>query len=510
MSSSKGIKVLVVDDEPSICWGLEKLLRGEGLHVWTAGSAEAGLQLAQQHRPAFLLLDVRLPGESGLDALPKFLAATRGAPVIVMTAFGDLDTAVSAVRQGACDYLTKPFSLDAAWQACKRALRRSRAWQEDVPPGTPQTNKASSAVVSHFPAAGNWTQQPDHSARKSVRHVTPLVGRSAAMQQVFRQIAIFADSELSVLITGETGTGKELVAAAIHQHSRRRKHPYVAIAPVALSPALLESELFGHVRGAFTGAVEHRQGIFESAAQGTILLDEIGDLSLAAQVKLLRVLEQRQFIPVGAVTPRDCNVRILAATHRDLQAAVIAGNFREDLLYRLAAVKIELPPLRERPEDIPFLAEQFLCHLGYPSPATAISASLLRHLAQQPWPGNIRQLRNAIEHAAVIARGRPLDIGDFSQLDTAPESEQNANLETAVQRWVGRAMAERTAAAHKGADANPHAQQIDSLYEQFLAAAEPALLQTVLDATQGNRAAAAQRLGLHRTTLRERLKRYGL
>jgi len=464
--------VLVVDDEPTICWGFERLLREDGHEVLVAASAEAGLKLAREHPIALVLLDVRLPGESGLSALPKFRAATADAPLIVMTAFGDLETAVTAVRQGASDYLTKPFSLAEAGEACRRALRRAETQLGEEPPSF-GNGRRSAAVPS---------QQ--------------LVGNSAAMQKVFRQIALVAASELSVLITGETGTGKELVAAAIHRHSERKDQPYLAVAPVAFNPSLLESELFGHVRGAFTGATEDRKGLFETANGGTILLDEIGDLPLAAQVKLLRVLEQRQFTRVGEVQPRTCDVRILAATHRDLRRGVSEGTFREDLLYRLGAVTIDLPALRSRPEDIAPLVHHFLSDLGYPTAESAVDPSLRRELEQRPWYGNVRELRNAVEHAAVIARGRPLDISDFPPpqiSDLAVEPSTAAVVEAWAQREL-----------EQSADAQL------PLYERFLQATEPALLRTVLKQTGGNRAAAAEQLGMHRGTLRERMKRYGL
>lgn len=511
--------ILVVDDEPSICWGFEKLLTGEGQRVLTAGSAEAGLRLAAEHPIALVLLDVRLPGESGLEALPKFLSVTGGAPVVVMTAFGDLETAVEAVRKGAVDYLTKPFRLEAAADVCRRALR----WNRGAPGATSATAGAASATAEAgadsqaesgagtIAASGQtsprlWLAESaarvrDGNARDGGAAET-LVGVSPAMQKVFRQIALVAASDLAVLISGETGTGKELVAAAIHRHSHRRDKPYVPVAVVSLSPALLESELFGHVRGAFTGANEDRKGYFEAADGGTLLLDEIGDLPLAAQVKLLRVLEQRQVSPVGSTTTRDCNVRLLAATHRDLRAAVSEGAFREDLLYRLTAVTIELPPLRQRTEDIPVLATHFLRRMGYPDPEGAIDEAVRRELCQRPWYGNVRELRNAVEHAAVIARGRPLDIRDFPTAQASVRSVSTSSLDAAVEQWTRERLRHSKLAADE--EVKP------GLHDDFLAACEPALFRTVLEATSGNRAEAALRLGLHRATLRERLKRYGL
>lgn len=445
------------------------MLTEEGLRVLTASSAEEGLRLASENRPAMVILDIRLPGEDGLSALPRFREVTHGAPVIIITAFGDLETAVKAMQQGATDYLTKPFQLEHATRVCRNAMRSAPA------PSAPE--KLSS------------------TARRN-----RLVGRSAAMQQVYRQIAMVADSELSVLITGETGTGKELIAAAIHEHSDRREKPYLPVAPVALNPSLVESDFFGHVRGAFTGANENREGLFALADGGTILLDEIGDLSLSIQVKLLRVLEQGQYAPVGEVRTRECNVRILAATNSDLQHASAAGKFREDLYYRLAAVQIHAPPLRERLEDLEMLVPHFLELAGHPEPQAQLSGALLQELRQRPWHGNIRELRNAIEHAAVVARGQPLLPAHLPP----PQPPRRAEGDTATPQLIPaiQAWAKHVAST---VDANSR-----DLYERFLREAEPPLFQVALEVTGGNRAAAAELLGMHRGTLRDRLRRHGI
>lgn len=469
LPSAEPSVVLVVDDEPSICWGFTQLLEKQGHEVVSAASAEEGLQLARQHRPSMVLLDVRLPGQDGITALPKFQQATDGAPVIVMTAFGDLETAVGAVHQGASDYLTKPFRLQDAARACQEALA---------------SHRASRAIESGEPAGADQTADA-------------FIGRSPAVQQVFRKIALVAGSDLSVLVTGETGTGKELVASAIHHHSRRAAQPYLPIAPVALNPSLLESELFGHVKGAFTGAAEDRHGLFELADGGTVLLDEIGDLPLGTQIKLLRVLEQGQFTRVGDVRPRHCDVRIIAATNCDLHASAAQGSFREDLLYRLSAVHIHLPPLRERLDDVPLLCEHFLGRVGYPAEHRVIDASLAEALRARPWHGNVRELRNAVEHASVVARGRKLSIRDFPEPQTGLASSGDAatvdRLAEIVQQWADAELA------------SSDETQTD-LHHRFLQAVEPPLLQAVLRHTGGNRAAAAKRLGIDRGTLRQRLR----
>ncbi len=470
---TNGSPILIVDDEPAICWGFERLLGEEGFHVFTAGSAEKGLELAKETKPALVVLDVRLPGEDGLSALPRFREAIGEAPVIVITAFGDLETAVRAVREGAADYLTKPFRIEDALRILHAALKKQSAPVEEL-----ATAAESSAHTN-----------------------SSLVGRSAAMQKVYRQIAMVADSDLSVLITGETGTGKELIAKAIHENSHRKAGPYLPIAPVALNPSLIESELFGHARGAFTGATEDRDGLFALAGGGTILLDEIGDLPLNTQVKLLRVLEQREFTPVGGGRARESDVRILAATNADLRAASDRDEFRRDLYFRLAAVEIHAPPLRERLEDIELLAHHFLSLARLEVSPKQLTPEVLRELRQRPWHGNVRELRNTIEHAAVVSRGQPIRVDHLPAPMPAGSpisGKMNVeNLPEMVRAWARHEIGQ-------GADGE------SNLHDRFLAVVEPSLLEAALEATSGNRAAAAELLGIHRGTLRERLKRYGL
>ncbi len=459
---------LVVDDEPAICWAFERLLTEEGHRVVTASTAEEGLRIAAQQHPSMVFLDVRLPRADGISMLPKFLEATGNAPIIVMTAFGDLETAVRAVRSGASDYLVKPFKLEDAIRVCRNAVRASAS--------------------QPTPMAISLVSGQDEM----------LIGRSPAMQQAFRQIALVADSDISVLITGETGSGKELVAAAIHRHSRRSTAPYLQLAPVTLNPSLVESELFGHVKGAFTGASEDRSGLFESATGGTILLDEIGDLPLEIQVKLLRVLEKGQFSRVGEVQLRTSNVRVIAATNCDLSKAVEQGNFREDLYYRLNGIHIHLPPLRERIEDIPLLCTHFLTRIGYPAAASAIDETLMDALLARKWYGNIRELKNAIQSAAVTARGRSLVIGDFPEAQPGKSDlgkTLQVELDKAVASWTREQLDSLT--SDKG-----------NLYEDFLKAVEPVLFRILMQHTGDNKAKTADLLGMHRSTLRERLRGY--
>lgn len=467
-ASSAKSTVLVVDDEASICWAFEKMLKGEGYQAYTASSAEDGLRLAASIKPSLVFLDVRLPKEDGLTALPKFRSVTDNAPVIVMTAFGDLETAVTAVSRGAADYITKPFKLEDVLAKCRQ-------------------------VLSHGPK-GAYV-----AIRRSDDFKPTLVGRSVAIQAAFRQIALVAASDLSVLITGETGTGKELVAMAIHQHSLRKESPYFPIAPVTLNPDLIESELFGHIKGAFTGATDDKIGLFEKAEGGTVLLDEIGELPLGTQAKLLRVLEQGDYFRVGDVRPRRCDVRILAATNRDLRQLVREGSFREDLYYRLNGLHIHLPPLRERGEDIGLLCQYFLNAIGYPNAEQAVGKELLELLQQRKWRGNIRELRNAIEHAAVVARGRALVISDFPAEEEGGEQapDSPSDLQSLLEELLRKLMGTDEIGA-KG------------LQQAFLDRLEPTLLRFAMTQCGGNRVKAAELLGIHRGTLRERLRYYEL
>lgn len=475
--------ILIVDDEPSICWALERSFRSQGYRTLVASSAEEGLQMAAEKQPELVFLDVRLPKRDGIAALPDFLLATQGAPVVVMTAFGDLETVVAAVKHGASDYLTKPFKLEQATALANRNVEAGR--QRSQSRGSQSRDSSGQGSSCHS------------AARGSERAEKRIVGTSAAIQQAFRQIALVATSNLSVLITGETGTGKELVAEAIHRHSLRADRPYLPIAPVALNEDLIESELFGHVRGAFTGANEDRAGLFEQAESGTILLDEIGELPLGLQAKLLRVLEQGEYTRVGEIMPRRCNVRILAATNCELHRAVTSGRFREDLYWRLNGMHIHLPPLRERVEDIGPLCVYFLECLGSLSNAQ-LAPELLEHLAARAWYGNVRELRNAIGHAAVMAGDRRLELSDFPASHNRYNAPQDGqSMHNAVQAWAQAAMSDTSG-------------EISQLYAQFLAASEPTLFRFATEHTAGNRVKAAELLGIHRGTLREKMRQYGL
>ena len=456
-------RILIIDDEPAIGWSLRELLTDEGHAVEVASSAEAALETCGRFAPEAMLLDVRLPGRDGLTALPDLRAAAPGAAIVVMTAFGDLDTAVRAVAAGAFDYLVKPFDLASVSRVVSRALADRG---ESVP----------APMADASPAR--------------------LVGSSAAMQAVFKQIAVAAATDLPVLITGQTGTGKELAARAIHAHSRRRDCPLVATSLAALAPSVVESELFGHVRGAFTGATADRRGLFEQADGGTLLLDEIGEAPLEVQAKLLRVLEDRAITPVGASAARPVDVRVIAATNRDLVAALEAGRFRIDLYHRLRVFQIEMPPLAARPEDLPALVDHFLAAAGHGGRQT--SAAFLAAVRGRSWPGNVRELRHAVESAAAMARGGSLEAEHLPPAATtpprgaAPPLDADECVTAAVRQWVD-------AAWIVSADAGDLHDRLVKLVEKTLAA-------EAVGRAGGNRTAAAKALGLDRATLRAKLQ----
>lgn len=467
--------VLIVDDEPAICWALREALTDDGHVVRVAPSAEEALGLTDDGwRPDAVVMDVRLPGMDGIDGMRELHRRLGDTPVVVITAFGNLETAVRAFDQGAFDYLVKPFDLHQAIDVLRRALDFAGSEAKQQPPAT----------IAELPSDG------------------ALLGSSASMQQVFKQIALVAGADVSVLITGESGTGKELAARAIHRHSAQREGPFLPVCIPALNPGLVESELFGHVRGAFTGAAEDRPGLLEISTGGTVLLDEIADVPLAVQVKLLRALEQREILRVGDTRPRPLQIRILAATNRPLDELIASGSFREDLYFRLGVFHIHLPPLRDRGDDVLVLAEHFL-RQAQTTPGGSdlkFGADALAELKRREWRGNVRELRNAVDHAALVARGGEV------RAEHLPVVQSFSPATTSTAELVQRHLAEWTTQAtlsHHGAD-DPQ------LHEQFLQLVEPPLLEMVLRRCGQNRAAAAHLLGLHRATLRQKLRRYGI
>ena len=461
--------VLIIDDEEPIAWALRRAFERNKHRVEVAATAEDGLAKARRSPPDVVFLDVRLPGMDGLTALGELKKSAPGAAVVVITAHGNLNTAVKAVEGGAFDYLAKPFELAQALDAAKRAMANKDA-----------------------PDAGEPSplREEDHTP-------DAIVGRSPAMQIVFKRIAKVAPSNACVLITGESGTGKELVARAIHANSPRRGKPLAVAHVAAFNPNLVESELFGHVKGAFTGAEKARDGLLRLADGGTVFLDELADIPLPVQAKMLRVLERQEVQPVGASESQTVDVRIVSATHADLSDAVRAGKFRHDLFFRLNVYPIHLPPLRDRVDDIPLLAEHFLRKFGVPNPTSAVPAETLTFLKARPWPGNVRELRNALEHAAIEARGGPLRPEHFPEPTSATGPASIAErLRSLVTEWVR----ERVLALEGAEPADLHIKLIEEV--------EPALIDEVLRQLDGNRLVAARWLGLARATVRKLIRKY--
>ncbi len=380
---AESLNVWLVDDDASIRWVLERALKASGMTARAFGDAQTALAALEEQEPDVLITDIRMPGKTGLKLLEEVQASHPRLPVIVMTAHTDLDAAVAAYQGGAFEYLPKPFDIDEAVALVRRAAHPS------PPPGEVRAEA----------------------------EIPELIGHAPAMQEVFRSIGRLSRSSMTVLINGESGTGKELVARALHRHSPRSAKPFIALNTSAFTPDLLESELFGHEKGSFTGADSQRRGRFEQADGGTLFLDEIGELPLAIQPKLLRLLQEREYERVGEARPRRANVRVIAATNRPLADEVRAGRFREDLYYRLNVIAVALPGLHERPGDLARLAESyrrfFAVRLG--KKLGAFSPAVAAAFAGYRWPGNLRELRNVIERAAILATGETIELHDLPE-----------------------------------------------------------------------------------------------
>ena len=452
--------VWIIDDDRSIRWVFEKALARENIAFKTFSSAREASAALEVESPQVLVSDIRMPGESGLELLQKAKARHAHLPVIIMTAYSDLDSAVTAFQGGAYEYLPKPFDVDEAVELIRRAIEESSRSED---------------------AAVEMGATPE------------ILGHAPAMQEVFRAIGRLAQSHATVLITGESGTGKELVARALFRHSPRADKPFIAINTAAIPKELLESELFGHERGAFTGAQSLRRGRFEQAEGGTLFLDEIGDMPPELQTRLLRVLSDGHFYRVGGHQPIRANVRVIAATHQDLEARVKQGLFREDLYHRLNVIRLRLPPLRERREDIPLLAKHFLQKWARELAVEPkrLSEATLKHLAAQSFPGNVRQIENFCHWITVMAPSVTIEIKDLppelrAGAAAAPSQDWAAALEKEVEARLGR-----------GATGI-----MDDLLRQF----EKTLLARALAHTGGRRIEAAQLLGLGRNTLTRKIQ----
>ncbi len=455
--------VWIVDDDRSIRWVIEKALSREGIAFNSFSSAQDALDALSGDSPEVLVSDIRMPGLSGLELLNAVKQRHPAVPVIVMTAYSDLDSAVAAFQGGAYEYLPKPFDVDQAVELIRRALDESR--------------RETQAVETVFESK-------------------EILGQAPAMQEVFRAIGRLSQSSATVLITGESGTGKELVARALHRHSARAQKAFVAINTAAMPKDLLESELFGHERGSFTGAQQQRRGRFEQAEGGTLFLDEIGDMPPELQTRLLRVLSDGNYYRVGGHQQIKANVRVIAATHQNLEQRVREGTFREDLYHRLNVIRLRLPSLRERGEDIPLLARHFLVasarQLGVEP--KRLSDDALAHLARLEFPGNVRQLENLCHWLTVMAPGQVIDTGDlpaeFRDQVAATSADWLAALEHEAER--------RLARGETGI--------LDGLSRQF----ERALITKALERTAGRRIEAATLLGMGRNTITRKIAELGI
>jgi two-component system nitrogen regulation response regulator GlnG len=472
-------KLLLIDDEADVQYSFRRIFDSPEIELTTASSGEEGLKLIPKLKPDLVIMDNRMGGMTGLETLRRIRQADPKLLVILMTGYGTTQTTIEAMKLGAFDYLVKPFDVPRLQEIVSNALKAARDMRQ---------------VVSYQPLL------------ESEDYELGFVGGAAAMQQVFKLIGQLAASDATALITGESGTGKELVARAIYHHSNRSKQPFLTVNCAAIPEQLLESELFGHERGAFTGAANQRIGRFEQCNRGTLFLDEIGDMTPATQTKVLRVLQSGTFERVGGNTPIQVDVRIIAATNRQLEQAVAARQFREDLFYRLNVVRIHIPPLRERREDIALLVNYFLKKFGKEQQRTpkSIAPSAVKVLEKYHWPGNVRELENVIRRALVVAKGDAILISDLATEITGQASA------TSVGPPIGTTpseagVSEVTTLARQlfqWARRDPKLKVIPSIERELVIQA--------LKETSGNQVHAAKLLGITRATLRKRVEKFGI
>jgi two-component system nitrogen regulation response regulator GlnG len=474
-------KLLLIDDEADVQYSFRRTFDSPEIELTTATSGEEGLRIIPKLKPNLVMMDIRMGGINGLETLRRLRQIDAKLPVIMMTAYGTTQTAIEAMKLGAYDYLLKPFDVPKLKQIVFDALSAARAMKQ---------------VVSYQPLL------------ESEDYDLGIVGRCEQMQNVFKLIGQLSGSDATALITGQSGTGKELVARAIYSHSQRSDQPFLAINCAAIPENLLESELFGHEKGAFTGATNQRIGKFEQCNGGTIFLDEIGDMTPATQTKILRVLQSGAFERVGGNQPINVNVRVIAATNKPLEAAVANKQFREDLFYRLNVVRIALPPLRERREDIRLLVNYFLRKFAReqrqaPKSISTEAQSLMEHY---PWPGNVRELENVVRRALVVAKGDAILPADLPPELTNPRSGGNASVSP-----TGAASDASLAATDVSSLAKAlfqHARRESNL--RIIPAVERELVIQALIETQGNQVQAAKLLGITRATLRKRVEKFGI
>jgi len=468
-------KLLLIDDEEDVRYSLQRIFDAADVELAAAASGEEGLKVIPKFKPDLVLMDVRMTGMSGLETLRKIRATDPKLPVILMTAYGTTQTAIEAMKLGAYDYLLKPFDIPKLKEVIANAFKAARDMKQ---------------VVSYEPLL------------ESEDYELGVIGRSGPMQQVFKLVGQVSATDATALITGESGTGKELVARAIYHHSDRAQQPFLAVNCAAIPEQLLESELFGHEKGAFTGATVQRIGKFEQCNHGTIFLDEIGDMTPLTQTKILRVLQSGTFERVGGNTPMQVNVRVIAATNKPLEAAVAAKQFREDLFYRLNVVRIHLPPLRERRSDIPLLVNYFIGKLAKEQQhqPKAVMPHVIKALEKYHWPGNVRELENIVRRAHVMAKGDAILLNDLP-LEVAGQTDAPA--------FSG--VAGETA----GADAAALARQLFQWARRdpklkVIPAVERELVIQALKETADNQVHAAKLLGITRATLRKRIEKFGI
>ncbi len=464
--------VLIIDDDDQLRMSFERLLIEEGYQVRTAASGEAGIRMVDDAPPDLVILDVRLPGMNGLETFQRIHSIEQKLPVIIMTAFGTTETAIEATKMGAFDYVVKPFDIPQMLTTIRQALEVGRFMRSPV----------------------DMDVSPNHTRGEAI------IGKSPAMQEVYKAIGRVAATDATVLVRGESGSGKELAARALYQHSTRAGKPFLVINCVAIPDTLLESELFGYEKGAFTGATHRRLGKIEQAHGGTVFLDEIGDMPMNLQAKMLRLLQEKSIERLGGRDTIPVDVRIIAATNRDLEQLIASGHFREDLYYRLKVITIWLPPLRERTGDIPLLADYFLARfsseLNVENPGITRGAVSL--LVSNPWPGNIRELSNTIQKAMIFNRGAPLSQADINQAigkDQQIGAPLDSNCEVGIRAWIRSRFSE--------GDQN-------NLFENCLDHFGSLLVGEALNITGGNRSQAAKLLGISRPTLHAKIDKYNL
>ncbi len=479
-------KILLIDDESDVLYAFQRIFDSPETQITTASSGEEGIELFPKVQPNLVIMDVRMGGMTGLQTLEKIREIDARTPVIMMTAYGTTKTAIEAMKLGAYDYLLKPFDVPKLQQLVFSALKASRDMRQSIS-----------------------LEQLEDPADDELG----IVGRSEAMQKVFKLVGQLATSQATALITGESGTGKEIVARAIYQNSLRSQKPYLAINCAAIPENLLESELFGHEKGAFTGANAIRVGKFEQCNQGTIFLDEIGDMALQTQTRILRVLQNGTFERVGSNTPIEVDVRVIAATNKDLEEAVSQKEFREDLFYRLNVVRIHLPPLRERKDDIRLLVSYFLKKFSsiHGGPPKSISADALRALETYQWPGNVRELENVVQRSLVVTKGNAILLGDL------PPEVLGKDATASVSTPATPVSAPTPEGEPLGASEDIPA-LATTLFEwarnspdlKVLPAVERELVRCALQETRGNQLKAAALLGITRATLRKRIEKFNI